>query len=191
MTATVTTKLLHRLQRGDDGASGELLSVVYEELRALARKMMLDERAAHTLQPTALVHEAWVRLVAESDRSVFDNKRHFLRVAARAMRQVLVDHARSRGRKKRGGGADRVPLDQALQEIERDAIDLVELDDVLTRLGAIDPQLLQVVELRFFAGLTIQQSAEVLGLSPPTVDRSWRFARAWLKTQLGSGEAGG
>ena len=176
------TELLARLRRGDAGAAEALLPRVYDELRALARRAMADERAGHTLQATALVHEAWVRLAggdAAADRSAF------LRVAARAMRQVLIDHARRRGALKRGGGAANEGLDAVLVEVEAHSPDVLALESALERLGAVDASLAQLVELRFFAGLTIEETARVLETSHATVERRWAMARMYLRRELG------
>lgn len=179
------TRLLRRMEAGDDTASEELLSLLYTELREQAARCMGGERVGHTLEPTALVHEAWLRLLAEGDEPRrFDDRGHFVRVAARAMRRVLVDHARGRAAEKRGRDWQPVPLDGVLAGFEERHLDLLALDEALERLAAMDPELARLVELRFFAGLTIAQTAGVLGVSTPTVERQWRVARMWLRRDL-------
>ncbi len=180
------TILLKRATEGDAGALEALFPLVYDELRRLARGYFADERADHTLQPTALVHEAYLRLVRRDDISLSD-RREFLAVAAQAMRRILLDHARKKGRLKRGGGRRADPEALLTLSVEDEAY-LVEVDSVLDRLNTIDPTAHSVVMLRYFAGLTIQQTAEVLGLSPATVKRNWVFARAWLHQQISGGE---
>jgi RNA polymerase sigma factor (TIGR02999 family) len=160
-----------------------LLPQVYDELRRLAASYLRGERQGHTLQPTALVHDAYVRLAASGSIS-WENRAQLFTVAAQAMRHVLVDHARGRLREKRGGGAVRVTLgDGVLGPGEADA-SLVALDDALDALDALDPQKRRIVELRYFAGLTIEETAEALALSPATVKRDWTLARAWLRREL-------
>ncbi|MEM8885744.1 MAG: sigma-70 family RNA polymerase sigma factor [Planctomycetota bacterium] len=179
-----TVRLLQRLRAGDEQASRDLLSLLYEELHGIAERLMASERRDHTLQPTALVHDAWVRLVGGS--SQFEDRRHFLRTAARAMRRVLVDHARGKRADKRGGGRRPLELDEglALFDVADLTIDLIALDEALEALGRNDAELLRVVELRYFAGLTFEETGEVLGLSPQQVHRAWGFARAWLRTEM-------
>jgi RNA polymerase sigma factor (TIGR02999 family) len=172
---------------GVRGNLDEIVPKLYDELRRMAARFLRAERADHTLQPTALVHEAYLRLVDQ--RSVDQLSRgHFCALAARIMRRLLVDHARTHRRAKRGGGRGAVPIDDAL-EVACDGVDLdlVALDDALTRLAAIDAQQARVVELRYFGGLSIEETAEVLAVSPMTVKREWAMARAWLHQQL-SGE---
>jgi RNA polymerase sigma factor (TIGR02999 family) len=184
--ASAATLILQRLSEGDRQAADELLPLVYDELHGLARHHMRGERQAHTLQATALLHEAFLRMVAVTDPS-WEGRGHFLRVASKAMRHVLVDHARARGAQKRGGDQQRVPLDDAVASFESRAEDLIALDDALTRLAANDEQLARIVELRFFGGQTVPDTARALGVSPSTVERGWRIARVWLKAEL-SGE---
>ena len=178
------TVLLQRINAGDEGAASELLPLLYDELRRMAGEWMCRERRNHTLQPTALVHEAWMRVLGGGDARSFNGAEHFLRLAARAMRNVLVDHARSHGAHKRNDGAPALALDEALDAFEERALDVVELDDALERLTHVDEQLGRLVELRFFAGLTIAETAEALGTSTATVERSWRVARLWLRREL-------
>jgi RNA polymerase sigma factor (TIGR02999 family) len=181
-----TTRLLRRMTEGDAGASDELFTLVYGELHDVAERLMAGERPDHTLQATALIHEAWLRLTGGSPVDVKD-RAHFLRLAARAMRHVLVDHARGRGRDKRGGGAPVLPLDEALAHFEESRTDILALDEALGKLGREDEQLLRVVELRCFAGLTLEETGEVLGLPVSRVHASWTFARGWLRGELERG----
>ena len=160
-----------------------LLPAVYGELRALAARHLRAERPDHTLQPTALVHEAYLRIAAVPQVSVLD-RGQFFGLAAQMMRRILVNHAEARNAAKRGGAATRVTLDDSVSWTGDRDIDLVELDDALTRLAAISPRQSQVVELRFFAGLGIEEAAEVLGISPATLKREWTLARAWLRDAL-------
>ncbi len=166
-----------------EAAAGEPdLEQLYGELRRVAGALMARERTAHTLGPTALVSEAWLR-IAGSDAKAND-RAHFLRLAARAMRHVLVDHARARGRQKRGGEAARVPLDTALAWYEEQRLDVLAIDEALERLGAMDAPLARIVELRFFAGLTLDETAAALETSVATVERGWKVARLWLARDL-------
>lgn len=175
--------MLSRLGDGEAAAADELFPLVYTELRALAAAFMRGRVAGHTLQPTALVHEAYVKLVGDAASRPKD-RGHFFALAARVMRQVLVDHARAKGRDKRGGGQERIALEGGVLAAQAPTLDLVELDDALQRLGAIDAQYAQVVELRFFGGLSEDETSEALGVSRATAARAWRFARAWLIRQL-------
>lgn len=177
------TRLLRRLNDGDQAASEPLLARVYAELRRLARGQLERGPAQTTLQPTALVHEAYLRLV-DHDAADWQGRQHFFAVSARAMRQVLIDHARARAAAKRGGDRRREPLDAVLVEIEQRAIDLLALEESLQRLASVDEQLARIVELRFFAGLDHGEVADVLGVSTRTVERGWRTARAWLYKEL-------
>jgi RNA polymerase sigma factor (TIGR02999 family) len=176
------TRLLDAAGAGDARASAELLPLVYEELQALARSFMAKEGAAHTLQPTALVHEAYLRLVG--DGSTWDNRGHFFVAAATAMRRILIDRARQRHRLKRGGNRRRVELDDAALATEPESEDLLALEQALARLEAKDPRKGQVVMLRYFAGLSNEETATVLGVSLATVKNDWTFARAWLHREL-------
>lgn len=181
------TRCLGRLALGDSSAEAELLELVYGELRRAAAGAMGRERAAHTLEPTALVHEAWVRLFGGGP-AAFEGRAHFLRAAARAMRRVLIDHARARGRRKREGGqGQRQPLEDWLVVVEARQLDLVALDDALAQLEAADEDLARLVELRFFGGLSIAETAAVLGRSTASVERDWRVARALLRRSLDDG----
>ncbi len=178
------TRLLADLNAGKEGAEEALMPVLYEELRALARTCMRAERPGHTLQTTALVHEAYLRLGGDKDVA-WENRIHFMRVAARTMRRVLIDHARRKRADKKGGTRRREPLDRAVELLEESTFDLVALDSVLTRLSEIDARMGEIVELRFFGGLTIEETAGVLGVSQSTVKHEWTLAKAWLKQQLG------
>ncbi len=176
------TLLLQALRDGDDGAAERLLPLVYRELRRVAGKLMRGERDNHTLQPTALIHEAFFKLIGTGSRD-WQSRSHFVRVAARAMRQVLVDHARGLGANKRGGDRERVPLDGALT-LAAPPGDVIGVDEALQQLRKQDERLASVVELRFFGGLDHPEIAEALDISLRTVERSWRLARAWLVTAL-------
>ncbi|MBL8990574.1 MAG: sigma-70 family RNA polymerase sigma factor [Phycisphaerae bacterium] len=179
------TRLLGRASGGDRKATEELFPLVYDELRALAQRHMAAEREGHTLQATALVNEAYLRLVGSGDAG-WESRGHFFGAAAQAIRRILTDHARSRGRLKRGGGARGVELDEAMLTTgEEGGVDLVALDEALRNLAAADAHKARVVELRFYAGLTVEQTAMALGVSQSTVARDWQFARAWLHRELG------
>ena len=180
------TALLQDWRRGNHAALDRLTPLVYGELRRLAHSYMLRERPGHPLQTTALVHEAYLRLI-DAGNVDWRDRAHFFGISARLMRQVLVEFARSRGARKRGGDARQVEFDEAATAaVGRDA-DLVALDDALTALAAIDPREAQVVELRFFGGLSVEESAEVLGVSRNTVLRDWNHAKAWLLHELDRG----
>jgi RNA polymerase sigma factor (TIGR02999 family) len=178
------TALLIRWGEGDPRALDELTPLVYAELKRLAQRHLRRERRGHTLQATALVHEAFVRLVDQREMA-WQNRAQFFAIAARLMRRLLVDHARARAAKKRGGAAVPVTLelDREVAQPER-GVDLLRLDDALERLAALDETQARIVELRYFAGLTIEQTAEAVGSSPATVKREWTHARAWLRRQL-------
>ena len=174
------TQLLINWRNGDKAALDQLMPLVYEELRRLARGFMGRERNNHTLQTSALINEAYLKLV-DQDETNWQNRAHFFAVAAQIMRHILVDHARSYGYEKRGAGAQRVSLDDAKVFSEERAGELVALDEALTDLAAVDPRKSRLVELRFFGGLNIDETAEVMDLSPTTVQREWRAAKAWLQ----------
>lgn len=184
MPSESLTQLLIDWNRGSDDALQQILPRVYDELRRLAAGYMKRERSDHTLRPTALVHEAFVRLI-DQRRVTWQNRAHFIGVAARMMRRTLVDHARKRKRIKRVEGGQRVTLDEGLRSSEREEIDVLSLDLAMKRLSEMDERQGRVVELRVFGGLTIEETAEVLGVSTPTVKRDWASAKAWLYTQLG------
>jgi RNA polymerase sigma factor (TIGR02999 family) len=166
---------------GDEAARDALIPVVYEQLHRIARQHLRHERAEHTLQTTALINEAFLKLVEQS--VPWESRNHFFGIAARLMRQVLVDHARARQRLKRGGNQHQISL-TAAEEVQERSTDLLALNEALTVLSEVDPQRSQIVELRFFGGLTIEETAEVMQISTPTVERGWRAARAWLQTEL-------
>ena len=182
------TALLRRWGEGNREAFERLVPLIYGQLRAMAHHRLRDERPGHTLNTTALVHEAYLKLV-DIQAAGFRDRAHFLSMASRAMRRILVDYARTRNAAKRGGGAAAVTLDEALH-VSDDFIDgLPDLDDALTRLETVEPRLVRILEHRFFAGLTVEETAEVLGVSASTVKRDLRFARAWLAKELGGEEA--
>jgi RNA polymerase sigma factor (TIGR02999 family) len=178
------TLLLAGLARGDAEAGQTLLPILAGELRGIAARLLRRERADHTLQPTALVNEAWMRLFQGQGIDDPQGRRHFFALAARVMRQVLVDHARRRGRDTRGGGEQPQPLDEALAVVQVEGVDVLDLDVALEELAALDERQARVVELRFFGGLEAQEVAEVLEVSLSTVERDWRAARAWLYQRL-------
>lgn len=186
--ATQISRLLKQARAGEDGASAKLVDAVGGELRRLARRYMRLERLDHTLQPTALVNEAYLRLFPGQSRGWADRS-HFIRSAARAMRQILVDHARRRNRNKRGGDHNRIPLDSgvALASDQQPAI-LLALDEALDRLAELDPRQAQIVELLYFSGMTQPEAAKALDISPRTVSREWRLARAWLREEVAKGQ---
>lgn len=177
------TQILGDLANGDADAADRLLPKVYQELRALAGSFFQRQQSNHTLQPTALVHEAYIRLVRAD--SSWNSRKHFFDVAAMAMRQLLKDHARRKGTEKRGGNAPRMALTVSdIPSGGTSEFDIVALDDALTRLSGLDARQARIVELRYLAGLSVEETAEVLETSPRTVKREWRVAKAWLRTQL-------
>jgi RNA polymerase sigma factor (TIGR02999 family) len=169
--------------QGDQGAREALIPLVYDELRRLARRYLRRERPDHTLQSAALVNEAYLRLIRQ-DQPQWQNRAHFFGVAAQLMRHILVDHARNRAAAKRGAGAPRLTLDPDVALPQTRDVDLVALDDALNQLAALDPQQSRLVELRFFGGLSIEETSVVLGVSPATVKREWATARAWLQREM-------
>jgi len=178
------TILLHRVRQGESGAADELAPLVYKELRRIAGAFMRDERPGHTLQPTALANEAWLRLVDQS-RVDWQDRVHFFRVAASLMRRVLVDHARARLAGKRGGGELRLNLDWIEVADRPEKLEqILFVDEAIERLEEVDPQQARVVEVHYFGGLSIEQTAEALGVSARTVDRDWAMAKAWLRRAL-------
>jgi RNA polymerase sigma-70 factor (ECF subfamily) len=179
----VVTQLLRAWGNGDAGALEQLTPLVEAELRRLARGYMARERRDHTLQTTALVNEAFLRLT-DARQIRWQDRAHFLGISARLMRRVLVDHARSRGCRKRGGGAERVTLDEGLVTSPELALDVVALDRALETLAAVDARKSRVIELRFFGGLSVEETAEVLHVSSDTVKRDWRLAKLWLLREL-------
>ena len=189
MQNSEVTLLLQRVSVGDAAAVETLLPLVYQELRAIAERYMVREQWAHTLQPTALVHEAYLRLVG-ADSGAWQGRSHFIGIAARAMRQILVDHARAKRTEKRGGSAHRVDLDAVVDAFEDRSVDLLALHEALLRLAQIDERQSQLVELRFFGGITMAGAAKILGLAERTAEREWRVARAWLRRELSGSESG-
>lgn len=177
------TELLVRWRAGDQEALAALMPIVYSELRRLAHHYLQREREDHTLQGTALVHEAYVRLLGQKNPE-WQNRAHFFGVAAQLMRQILVDYARSHRASKRGGSACKLAFDDALDQARNVDVDVVALDDALKALAEMDPRQGRIVELRFFAGLSIEDTAEVLSISPATVKRDWTTARMWLFREL-------
>ena len=177
------TQLLLDWSDGDQAAFDALMPLVYDELRQMARRFMSRERPGHTLQTTALVNEAYLRLV-DQKRVHWQNRAHFFAVAAQAMRRILIDYARKQRYAKRGGGAPKISLEETAVMSQERAADLVALDEALTTLASIDPQQSRVVELRFFGGLTIEETAEVLRLSVDMVKREWATAKAWLSREM-------
>jgi RNA polymerase sigma-70 factor (ECF subfamily) len=180
------TLLLHRLNAGDKGATGQLIAVVYDELRRLAGAYMRRERVDHILQPTALVHEAWLRLVEQREWNP-QNRAHFFGMAAQVMRRILIDHARAANAEKRGGDQAIVSLENAMPLAADQPTQLLDVHRALERLDQLDPHRARIVEMHFFGGLSIDEIAEIIGVSPRTVDRQWRAARAWLSRELSSG----
>ena len=181
------TRILNAMERGDAQATDELLPLVYEELRLLAAQKLSHEPPGQTLQATALVHEVYLRLVGDEPQS-WENRGHFFAAAAEAMRRILVERARHRRSAKQGGSLQRVALDEAVSSIEDPKEDILALDDALDQLAAEDDKLAQVVKLRYFAGLTLSQIADVLGVTRRTVDRHWALGRAWLYQEMMKGE---
>jgi RNA polymerase sigma-70 factor (ECF subfamily) len=181
-------QLLQAWGQGEDAALEQLIPAVHQELRRLARRYMFGERAGHTLQATALVNEAYVKLLG-CQKVEWQNRAHFFAISAQLMRRILVDSARARGYQKRGGAIPKVTLDECLIGPKEKGKDLVALDDALQALAAVDPRKSQVVELRFFGGLSAQETATVLKVSSDTVLRDWRLAKAWLAREMGRATA--
>lgn len=180
---TDVTLLLKQLSAGDHDAVDQLVPVLYNELRKLAAYYLRQERSNHTLQATALVHEAYLRLIDQ--RAVeWQNRSHFFAVAAQVMRRILLDYARSHQAVKRGGPSPKISLDDAMVYCEEQAAQLVALDELLTRLSSMDPQQGRIVELRFFGGMSVEETAELLGISPRTVKRDWAMAKLWFAREL-------
>jgi RNA polymerase sigma factor (TIGR02999 family) len=177
------TQLLVDWGNGNQAALDRLMPVVYTEVRQLAHWYMRRERPGHTMQTTALIHEAYLRLV-DQNQVRWQHQAHFFGIAARLMRQILIEHARSRTRAKRGGGVGTISLDEAAIVSQARATELLALDDALERLATIDPRKSQVVELRFFGGLSVEEAAQVLNIAPNTVLRDWRMAKAWLRREI-------
>ena len=184
------TVLLEAWRRGDSGALDKLIPIVYEDLRRLAGRYMRSEEPDHTLQATALVHEAYLRLTREQDRT-WENRAHFFAVAAQIMRNLLVDHARAATRFKRGGGSAEISLEDAPQLTTAEPEVMLALDEALERLAELDPRASRIVELRYFVGLSNKEAASVLGASEKTVTRDWNTAKAWLRAELRKAGTGG
>ncbi len=182
MNPNIVTKLLRDAKSGEKAATESLFSIVYDELCCVAHGIFASERSGHTLQPTALVHEAWLKVAPHLDQ--IDDRVHFFAISSRAMRRVLIDHARGVGRQKRGGGRQRVALDSQLHEANAEELELVDLCDVLSRLANLNDRHAQVVDMRILGGLSIQETAKVLGVSRSTVESDWFMAKAWLRTEL-------
>lgn len=178
------TRIIQSLESGDSLAAGELLPLVYTELRRLAADKMRSEKSGHTLQPTALVHEAFLRLVGNEDLQQWKGRGHFFAAAGEAMRRILIENARRRSALKRGGEQKRINLDDDVWVDNEDAQAILELDEALLKLAAVDPMLVRIVELKFFTGLTVEQIAESLDISDRTVKRHWAYARAWLQREM-------
>ena len=176
------------MQRGDAAAADRLLPLVYDELRAMAGSYMARRPPGHTLQPTALVHEAYLRL-AGSEGDAWQSRAHFMAVAGRAMRQILINHARDKAAAKRGGDRDRVTLDEAVAISDVRELDVIALDLALSKLADLNERQARIVELRFFGGLTIPEASHVLGVGTTTVEDDWRLAKAWLSRELEGGRA--
>jgi RNA polymerase sigma factor (TIGR02999 family) len=174
------TLMMNRAHEGDPNAAGELLALVYDELRGLAAMRMANERAGHTLQPTALVHEAWLRLAGINSEAPFANRAHFFAAAAEAMKRILIDRARRNSAGKRGGGWERVNLDNVEVAIDADYDTLLLVNEAMEKLAREEPAAAEIVRLRFFAGLTLEECGQLLGFTERTAKRHWAFARAWL-----------
>jgi len=184
LPSTRVTLLLRRLSEGDQNALAELMPLMYDELHSLASSYLRRERPNHTLQTTALVHEAYLRLVNQNDTQ-WNERGHFLAVAAQIMRRILVDHARRHKSDKRGGPVAKLPLEAARLVVNGQSEDIMMLDDLLNRLARIDAKEAQIVELRFFGGLSVEETAAAMGVSPTTVKREWSIARKWLAREIG------
>jgi len=180
---TDITRLLRNMQEGDTAASQAIVSILYQELRAIAARCLNSERRGHTLQPTALVHEAFIKMV-DQKKVDYQSRGHFMAIAAMMMRRILVNHAEKRAAAKRGGGAQRIPLDDELGADDQKHIDLIALDEAMNKLAQRDPRKAKVVEQRFFAGMEMSQIAENLGVSLATVKRDWEYARTWLMREI-------
>ena len=181
------SQILHALAQGDPDAASQLLPLVYDELRKLAAQKLAWETPGQTLQPTALVHEAYLRLVGEDEEQHWDSRGHFFAAAAEAMRRILVEKARQKASLKRGGDRDRMDVVDGLLAVPEPREDLVALDAALTKLAETDKQAAELVQLRYFAGLPLREVAEILGIAPRTADRLWAFAKAWLHEEIEGG----
>lgn len=178
------TQLLNQWSDGDERALDRLTPLVYEELRQQAARYLRRERPGHTMQTTALINEAYLRLI-DAKEVRWQGRAHFFAIAANLMRRILVDHARQRNAAKRGGSPVHVTLDRIVAAAKQSNIDVLAIDEALTKLAAVDPQQAQIVELRFFSGLSVEETAAALGISPRTVKRDWSVARAWLRREIG------
>ena len=187
MSAVGVTRLLLEWSEGNAAALEQLFPVVYDDLRRRARHYLRSERAAHTLQPTALVHEAFLRLI-DQRFVTWQNRAQFFALAAQMMRRILVNHALSKRAAKRGGNVPDVPFDDEVHGVKPRDVDLLALDQALTALTGIDPRQSQIVELRYFGGLTVEETADVVGVSPATVKREWTAAKLWLRRQIAGHE---
>jgi RNA polymerase sigma factor (TIGR02999 family) len=183
------SRLLAAATQGDASAYNELWSLIYDELHGLAQSQLAREAPGHTVQPTSLVHEAYLRLTAD-EKVEWANRRHFFAAAAQAMRRIRIDDARKRKRLKRGGGQQPVPLEEAAATFDQDPAEMLAIDEALKKLERIDPRKAEVVLLRYFAGLSVDETAKALEVSPRTVDNEWHFARAWLHRELTKGDTG-
>lgn len=181
--ANDATRLLGELRNGSEDAVAKLVPLLYRELRRMAAAYLSGERRNHTLQPTALVHEAYLRLVHQENVQ-WQNRQHFFGVAAQVMRRILVDHARGHQAVKRGGAVPKVSLEKAIVISKERNAELLALDEALTRLATVDHQQARIIELRFFGGLTVEETAQALGISPATVKRDWNMAKAWLNREV-------
>ena len=177
------TQLLLAWGQGDESARDQLIPLVLDTLRRIARRQLRAERAGHSFETNALINEAYLKLIEQS-AVPWESRAHFFGIAARLMRELLVDHARARQRLKRGGGQEQISFTSSAIIVKEQAVDLLALDEALKTLSGVDPQSSRIVELRFFGGLTIDETAQVIGVSTPTVERGWRTARAWLQTEL-------
>lgn len=178
------TRMLIELTDGNTEVVNQILPHIYDELRKLASSYLRRERSDHTLQPTALVHEAYMKLI-DQKKVRWQNRAHFFGIAAQVMRRILLDHARKHKADKRGGEAEKLPLEEEILVVSHEkSAELIALDDALEALAAIDPQKAKIVELRYFGGLSIEETAEVMGVSVPTINRQWRMAKAWLYGQI-------
>lgn len=181
---TDVTQILDRVHSGDPLAAGELLPLVYLELRRIAAHKMTGESPGHTLQPTALVHEAWLRLVGKDGQAQFQNRAHFFGAAAEAMRRILIDRARRKQAQKHGGGKEHVDVDDVDIPAPADDEELLAVNEALDRFAKIEPQKVELVKLRYFIGMTIEEAAVVMSISEPTAKRWWAYARAWLFEEI-------